>query len=257
LGPKLFATRRWLTQIGAPSNWKHQGCIPSFFSEIEEDGRSAMTTSRQDPRHLNDAFDRTSLDSYKRGYAQALAEALNAISSSELERVADKVVETANNGRTIIVAGNGGSAAIAEHLCCDWTKGTACTGHPVIDTRSLTSNSALYSAVANDFGFETVFEKQIDFIGKPGDLLIAISSSGNSANIINAAVRARSMGIFVASFTGFSGGKLRDLGDASIHVPIQNYGIVEDGHQAAMHVIAQYIAERRDAANQAQGQPSA
>ena len=206
---------------------------------------------------MNDAFDRTSLDSYKMGYAQALSDALTAISSSELERVADKVVETTNNGGKIIVAGNGGSAAIAEHLCCDWTKGTACTGHPTIDTRSLTSNSALYSAVANDFGFEYVFEKQIDFIGKPGDLLIAISSSGNSPNIINAAIRARELSIFVAGFTGFGGGKLRDLADASIHVPIQNYGIVEDGHQAAMHVIAQYIAERRDAATQPQGQPAA
>ena len=113
----------------------------------------------------------------------------------------------------------------------------------------MTSNVALYTAIANDYGFENVFGTQLDFFGREGDLLIAISSSGNSPNILNAVTAAKDRGMFVAGFSGFSGGKLKDMVDASIYVGIDNYGIVEDAHQAVMHVIAQYIAGRRDKAN--------
>jgi D-sedoheptulose 7-phosphate isomerase len=210
-----------------------------------------MSNVRQDPRHLNISFDTTSIDAYKREYAAALQEALNEVVSTEVERLCEAILECTGQRGQIFVVGNGGSAAIAEHLCCDWTKGTACQGHPIISTRSLTANSALYSAIANDYGFESVFDTQIDFFGKEGDVLIAISSSGNSPNIVNAAKRAKELGLFVAGFTGFKGGKLREIADASIHVPISNYGIVEDTHQSVMHVIAQYIACRRDGARTA------
>lgn len=206
---------------------------------------------KQDPRHLNVTLDASSIDSYKREYADALQSALNEVDSTEVERLCDAIFACTVNGRQIFVAGNGGSAAIAEHLCCDWTKGTACAGHPVISSRSLTANNALYSAIANDYGFESVFDTQIDFFGKERDILIAISSSGNSPNIVNAAKRARELGLFVAGFTGFKGGALREIADASIHVPISNYGIVEDAHQSVMHVVAQYIACRRDSARTA------
>jgi phosphoheptose isomerase len=201
---------------------------------------------KQDPRHLNVSFDDSSIDSYKKGYAEALQSALLQVSSDQIATLCSQIVKAADNGRQILVAGNGGSAAIAEHLCCDWTKGTMCHGSPVISSRSLTANSSLYSAIANDYGFESVFDTQIDFFGREGDLLIAISSSGNSPNILNAVTRAKERGMFVAGFSGFSGGALKDLADASIHVPVDNYGIVEDKHQAVMHIIAQYIARRRD-----------
>lgn len=207
-----------------------------------------MSMTKQDPRHLNVSFDDSSIDSYKNGYASALQSALSQVSSEEIENLCSAIVKAADNGRQVLVAGNGGSAAIAEHLCCDWTKGTACQDHPVISSRSLTANSSLYSAIANDYGFDSVFDTQIDYFAREGDLLIAISSSGNSPNILNAVTRAKALGLFVAGFSGFSGGKLKELADASIHVPINNYGIVEDTHQAVMHVIAQYIAGRRDSA---------
>ena len=210
-----------------------------------------MSNVKQDPRHLNVTLDASSLDSYKTEYARGLQAALTEVSSAEIERLCEAILDCTRNGRQIFVVGNGGSAAIAEHLCCDWTKGTACEGHPIIATRSLTANSSLYSAIANDYGFESVFDTQIDFFGKEGDVLIAISSSGNSPNILNAVKRAQEIGMFVAGFSGFKGGKLRELADASIYVPIDNYGIVEDAHQAIMHVIAQYIACQRDSARAA------
>jgi D-sedoheptulose 7-phosphate isomerase len=200
----------------------------------------------QDPRHQNKVLNWSSIGAYKVDYAASIKAAIEGISSEAVEQVCEKVLEAATKGRQVFVIGNGGSAAIAEHLCCDWTKGTNCSGHPVISSRSLTSNSSLYSAIANDYGFEHVFDTQLAYFGQSGDVLIAISSSGNSANVLNAAERAMHLGMFVAGFTGFSGGKLATLAHASVHVATDNYGIVEDAHQAVMHIIAQYIACRRD-----------
>jgi phosphoheptose isomerase len=179
-------------------------------------------------------------------YAAEIKAAIEKVSVQAVERTCERVCEAPRTGNQIFVVGNGGSAAIAEHLCCDWSKGTNCPGHPVISSRSLTANSALYSAIANDYGFEHVFDTQLKFFAQNGDVLIAISSSGNSPNVLNAVARAKELDMFVAGFTGFDGGKLAELADASVHVPTRNYGIVEDVHQAVMHIIAQYIACRRD-----------
>ena len=205
-----------------------------------------MNLDRQDPRHQNTTLDWSSIASYRRDYAAILKAAVEGISIEAIEQVCDKICQAAENGNQIFVVGNGGSAAIAEHLCCDWSKGTNCPGHPVISSRSLTSNGSLYSAIANDYGFEHVFDTQLDFFARSGDVLIAISSSGNSPNVLNAVTRAKELGVFVAGFSGFKGGKLAETADASIHVDALNYGVVEDAHQAVMHIIAQYIACRRD-----------
>lgn len=205
-----------------------------------------MNLDKNDPRHRNVSMDWSSIATYAHDYAASLKAAIEAISSDAVEQVCNRVCRAAENGNQIFVVGNGGSAAIAEHLCCDWTKGTHCTGHPVISSRSLTANTAVYSAIANDYGFEHVFDTQVEFFAKEGDVLIAISSSGNSPNVLNAVSRAKELGLFVAGFSGFSGGKLAEIADVSIYVPTRNYGIVEDAHQAVMHIIAQYIACRRD-----------
>lgn len=204
---------------------------------------------KEDPRHLNSTFDGSSVDSYKNDYSNALQGAVCQISSQEIDRVCSAILTAAENRQQIFTIGNGGSAAIAEHLCCDWTKGTNSDGHPVITSRSLTANNALFSAIANDYGYEFVFETQIEYFARAGDLLIAISSSGNSQNIVNAALRAKALGVFLVGFTGFDGGKLKELADVAIHVPVSNYGIVEDAHQAVIHIVAQYIAQRRDSAS--------
>lgn len=205
-----------------------------------------MQPSLADPRHRNATLDWSSVANYKRDYAAALSGAIGGIPDDAIERLCREVQSAAAAGRHIFAVGNGGSAAIAEHLCCDWTKGTDAQGHPTIPSRSLTANSSVFSAIANDFGYDRVFDIQLGFFGKAGDVLIAISSSGNSPNILNAVSKAKEIGMFVAGLSGFSGGRLAQEADCSIHVNVENYGLVEDAHQAVMHIIAQFIACERD-----------
>jgi D-sedoheptulose 7-phosphate isomerase len=205
-----------------------------------------MISPDQDPRHRNTFFDTSSIASYRDGYAAALKAALDSVPESALDRLVARLSEAANQRSQIFSIGNGGSSAIAEHLCCDWSKGTFSSGHPPISSHSLTSNNAVYSAIANDFGFDQVFAGQLQLFASAGDLLIAVSSSGNSHNIIAAADKAHELGLEVIGLTGFSGGRLKDVADIPIHIAVDNYGIVEDAHQALIHVIAQFIACERD-----------
>lgn len=212
---------------------------------LQYEGAEALA-EMEDPRHRNRLFDRSSVGSYLRGYAAGLQAALAAVDDAALTRAHAAIEAAAAAGRHIFSIGNGGSAAIAEHLCCDWTKGTHAPGHPVIRTTALTANMALYSAIANDFGFEHVFSRQIALLAREGDVLVAISSSGNSPNIIAAVDAARAAGITTIGLSGFSGGKLHERADISIHIDTDNYGVVEDAHQAVMHVLAQFMAGERD-----------
>lgn len=199
-----------------------------------------------DPRYLNDKFDSSSIGIYLIEYAERLSLALQSVDANALDAARALVERAAADGKRVYAIGNGGSAAIADHLCCDWTKGTHVSGHPVIDSLSMTSNVALYSAIANDYGFETVFSTQIGFLGREGDVLIAISSSGNSANIVAGVEKAHALGMHTVGLSGFAGGKLKEMAQVSLHVDANNYGIVEDAHQGLMHVMAQYIACHRD-----------
>jgi phosphoheptose isomerase len=203
---------------------------------------------QNDPRHRNTTFDDRSVGAYLDDYRAALAAALGTVDKSELERALKAVALATTEGKRIHAIGNGGSASIADHLCCDWTKGTHHHGHPTVRAYSLNANVALYSAIANDYGFEKVFSTQVQFYGEAGDVLIAISSSGNSPNILAAVETAQRLGMTVIGVSGFNGGALRDRADIALYVAADNYGIVEDGHQALMHVLAQYIAKKRDQA---------
>lgn len=198
-----------------------------------------------DPSRKNQVFDTHSLEAFFKGYCESLQKALANTDTTALGRVCEIIETAGKNGAHIYAIGNGGSAAIADHLCCDWTKSTDAEGQKPIATHSLSSNVPLYSAIANDFGFDSVFSRQISYFGKPGDVLLAISSSGNSANIIQAVEQARTIGMRVIGLTGFSGGRLKDLSDVCLHVAVANYGVVEDAHQALMHVIAQFITAKR------------
>ena len=200
----------------------------------------------QDPRHRNEQCDSSSVGAYLAEYADRLKEALNTVDANALDRARALIEAASHAGKRVYSIGNGGSAAIADHLCCDFTKGTHASGHPVIDAVSMASNVALYSAIANDFGFETVFSKQVDFLGREGDVLVAISSSGNSPNIVAAVEAAHARGISTVGMSGFRGGRLNDVAQVPLFVNANNYGIVEDAHQALMHILAQYIACHRD-----------
>jgi D-sedoheptulose 7-phosphate isomerase len=202
----------------------------------------------KDPRHQNQCFDKSTIGAYLADYADSLRTALLAIDPRAMEDARFLIEQAALQGKRIFAIGNGGSAAIADHLSCDLTKGTHVKGHPVVDTHSMTSNVALYSAIANDYGFDKVFSTQITFLGKPGDVLLAISSSGKSPNILRAVSTAHELGMSTIGLSGFDGGALRTAAQVNLHVAVNNYGIVEDAHQALMHILAQYIAAHRDAA---------
>ena len=198
----------------------------------------------EDPRRLNCRFNLETIGAHVKGYANALSKALLSIDCHQLDLAIAEIESVRMRHARLWVAGNGGSAAIADHLLCDWVKGTFTPSQKPIHVHSLVSDTALLTACANDFGYDASFSRQIEMQAQPGDVLICISSSGNSANILAALRQASSMGLKTIALTGFSGGEAVKLADISLHVAVHNYGIVEDCHQILMHNIAQYIYGR-------------
>jgi len=208
-----------------------------------------MVTSKDSPkdtRFRNQVFAADSIDSYFEGYQAALGQALASVDRSQLTKAYALIKAAASEHRYVLVAGNGGSAAISNHLCCDWMKGTSHDAHKYLKVVSLVSNAVLVSALANDFGYECVFASQVEMLGAPGDVLVLISSSGKSANILAALEAARKIGMATIGMTGFEGGGLRSGADVSLHVAVANYGVIEDAHQILMHNLAQFLASERD-----------
>ena len=205
-----------------------------------------MGDPKNDPRFRNSVFPARTWKGYVREYARDLQDALESIPEAALEEASRVITTAVREGHHVFVAGNGGSAAIANHLCCDWTKGTHMPGLSPLRTHSLTSNVALLTAIANDFGYDAVFSRQLDMLAGAGDVLLLISSSGNSPNVVAAADAASAMGITTVGLTGFSGGALATRVDVSLHVAYANYGLVEDCHQILMHTFAQRFARDRE-----------
>lgn len=147
----------------------------------------------------------------------------------------------------LYLMGNGGSAAIADHWVCDYMKGiNDDTGtFPPVRAISLASNGPLVTALANDLGYETVFTAQLEYYRcDEDDIVIAISASGNSRNIVNGLRRAKGFGSTTIALTGFTGGEAAKMADINVHVPCNNYGVVEDCHMMILHAISQRIRWR-------------
>ncbi len=203
--------------------------------------KNPMLNEAVDPRFRNQWEFRNNIGDFFSDYRKMLNQALDTVSTEILQSAHDTLATIAQNKGVVFTAGNGGSAAIANHLCCDWSKGTFIEGKFRLKTQSLCANSELMTAMANDFGIEQMFSRQLKILAEPNDAVILISSSGNSPNIIRTAEEAKRLGLPVIGFTGFTGGKLKEMADVSIHVPAHNYGIVEDAHQAVMQALAQYF----------------
>jgi D-sedoheptulose 7-phosphate isomerase len=168
------------------------------------------------------------------------------VSEEKLNQIAEILVETSISERSIWVVGNGGSASTAEHFETDLSfirKGNA---FPKSRVSALTSNSALISAIANDTGYENIFSQQLFRKADPGDLCILISASGNSENLINAAIACKEIGLKTIGLLGFDGGKLAGLVDSSIIVntEIGKYGPVEDIHLAICHALSEIVGQK-------------
>lgn len=194
-----------------------------------------------DPRVNNVWFNASSMETYFSDYKKNLSTAMATVSTSEMEKAFQVMKKIVNANGTFFVAGNGGSNAIADHLSCDWTKGTYVAGKNPLRTHSLMANSPLFTAAANDFGYDKAIAYLLEIQARPTDALLVISSSGNSPNIIEAMKVAKTKGIPTIALTGFKGGKAKEMADVSLHVDFQNYAIVEDGHQAIMQCLAQYF----------------
>jgi phosphoheptose isomerase len=178
---------------------------------------------------------------YCAGYFDILSEAARTVSPQALERTAELIGRIFSGDRTLFVCGNGGSAAIANHLLCDFAKGIQTDTSLRPKVVSLSSCVELITAIGNDIDFAEIFAYQVRTAGRPGDALMTISSSGNSENIVRAIESARNAGMATIALTGFEGGRSAITADINIHVPASNYGVVEDIHQSVMHILAQYV----------------
>ena len=176
---------------------------------------------------------------YLEAYLSRVCEAVKSIEVSQLEQLATVIDQTVSSQGHVFFIGNGGSAATASHYVNDLVMAYARTNR-VLRTSSLTDNPALVSGIANDYSFLEIFEYQLRALAQPGDLVVAISASGNSPNLIRAIEHANSAGIGTAAVLGFDGGKLKEMVDVVVHVTTQlgDYGPAEDAHLIINHAVA-------------------
>lgn len=177
-------------------------------------------------------------------YLERLQAVVAELPLERIEALGDALYRAYYNRKQVFVIGNGGSAATASHMACDLGKNTIKANVPRFRIMSLTDNTPLLSALANDVGYEFIFAEQLVNLVQPGDVLVAISGSGNSPNVIEAMRYSRARGATVLALLGFSGGTAADLADESIIVPCQDYGVVEDVHMILNHALVGYFQER-------------
>ena len=166
---------------------------------------------------------------------------LNKINKNELKNIIEEILTAVKRKKNIFSCGNGGSASTAEHLSCDFSKGSCTDTNLNIKVFSLNSNVSLMTAIANDISYDDIFSYQLARFGKPNDILLLFSVSGSSKNILKCAKEAKRKKIKIISFTGFNGGKIKKLSKYNTNFATNNFGIVEDCHLSIMHFISQYI----------------
>lgn len=181
------------------------------------------------------------IEDYFRDYCKEHYKIINNLSVRNLDNAIKIINKKYLLNKTVFVCGNGGSAALANHFACDHQKILSSIKKLKPKLSSLSTNIALITAISNDKNYEEIFSDQIISHGKRGDLLICISSSGKSKNIVKVIKSAKKLGIFTISLTGFSGGFAKKNSDLNIHCPSKNYGVIESVHHSIMNIIAQYI----------------
>lgn len=181
---------------------------------------------------------------FAKWYRAAELEQWEKLDFDAVKQIAEVLENAEKEQVQVFVMGNGGSAATASHLATDWSKTAERPGKPLLRCTSLNDNVALMSAIGNDLGYEKIFVRQLENVLNRGDVIVLISGSGNSPNVIEAAQFARKKGATVVGFTGFSGGELRKLSDIVFHVDSDQYGVIEDMHMAVGSIIAFYLKQR-------------
>lgn len=157
-----------------------------------------------------------------------------------IEEVTNVMVTAFRNGNKVLFCGNGGSAADAQHLAAEFS-GRFYTDRDPLPSEALHCNSSYMTAVANDYGYDVVYSRMIKGMGKPGDVLVGLSTSGNSVNIINAMVEAKKIGMINVVFSGEGGGKLRTICDYLINVPSNDTPRIQESHIMVGHIICELV----------------
>ena len=178
---------------------------------------------------------------YADAYFEKCKAAHASVDKGKLEAACKLLDGAYGRGAQLYVCGNGGSASISNHLACDHSKGAQTDTDLRPKVVSLSTNMETITAIANDISYDEIFVYQLRTLAEKDDVLLTISSSGDSENVVQAAQWAKENGLEVISFTGFEGGRTAGLATVNLHVDGDNYGVVEDTHQGLMHILAQYI----------------
>ena len=161
---------------------------------------------------------------------------------SNIEKASEIIIETYRNGGKVLFCGNGGSAADAQHLAAELS-GRFYYDRPALESEALHVNTSYLTAVGNDYSFDLIYSRILSASGKKGDVLVGISTSGNSKNILEAQKVAKEKGMYVISFTGASGGKMKELSDCLINVPSTLTPRIQESHIMIGHIICQIVEE--------------
>ena len=183
-----------------------------------------------------------SINDYSRSYIDYLSSVLNNISLTDIEKFIEVLLEAKERESSIFFIGNGGSAATASHFANDIAIGARTYKKP-FRAISLCDNQAVITAIANDDGYEKIFSQQLQVLLKKQDVVIAISASGNSPNLLDAISTAKKMNAITVGISAFDGGKMKEMVDVSLHVPTEKgeYGPAEDAHMVLDHLVSNYL----------------
>jgi len=179
-------------------------------------------------------------------YARRLQDVLRSSDWTPVARLAEDLQECWNTGRQVFLCGNGGSAANAIHLANDFLYGVSKTLGSGLRVTALTANSSILTCLANDVGYDAIFSAQLAVQAQRGDVLIALSGSGNSPNILKALEQAKSIGMKTYAILGYTGGKAKSMADVPIHIAVNDMQISEDFQLIICHMLMQHLYAWRD-----------
>jgi D-sedoheptulose 7-phosphate isomerase len=192
-----------------------------------------------------DNFFTKDIEEYSRAYFGYLAEIFEKIDTNEIKEFVELLMKTREKGGTIFFMGNGGSAATASHFANDLAIGTNDYIKP-FKAISINDNMPVLTAISNDFGYDEIFIRQLKIYAAKDDIVVGISASGNSQNLINAFKYCSSVGIKTVALTAFDGGKMKKIADQGVHIPTnkKEYGPAEDLHMILDHLIGSYLMRK-------------
>lgn len=184
------------------------------------------------------------VEKVSRVYIDQFKKCINEIPMENLTRAVKIIYEAYLKNKKVFIMGNGGSAATASHFACDLLMGTKVHNKPRFRVISLNDNTPLVTAISNDYGYDKVFKEQLISLVEEGDVVILITASGNSENVLQAHDYAKAQGAVTIGLIGFGGGKLKSLVDEHITLSSKNFGIVETAHSFLAHLIAFYFKRK-------------